>query len=158
MDAAVEQLSDYERERGKPRPTLTHGAIQANLITELSAHLNPKYRVVSEVTLDTQPQGSTPDVLAYPRVPLELIHEPAKRSDAPLFTVEIQSPSQSMDEMVEKTERYFAFGVKSCWIVVPSIQAIMVYDQPGHYTFFHNDDMLADPNVGIELPVSSLFS
>lgn len=56
MEAAVEQLSDYERERGKPMPTLTHGAIQANLISQLSARLKPDYRVVSEVTLDTQPQ------------------------------------------------------------------------------------------------------
>lgn len=95
--------------------------------------------------------------MAYPRVPLELIHEPAKRSEAPLLTIDIQSPYQSMDEMVEKTERYFAFGVKSCWIVVPSIQAVLVYNQPGHYKFLHNDDLLTDPVIGIELPMLAVF-
>ncbi|MBC7919712.1 MAG: Uma2 family endonuclease [Ferruginibacter sp.] len=57
----------------------------------------------------------------------------AKRSDAPLLCVEIQSFSQSPEEMIEKVARYFAFGVKYCWVVVPSLQAVLVYDQPSHY-------------------------
>ena len=155
----TELLSDYELERGKPLPNILHGAIQANLIFELKSHYRQSYRVVSEVTLATVPDGATPDVLVYPLFPLDyLTVPPARRSDAPLLCIEIQSPSQSLEEMIEKVARYFAFGVKSCWVVVPSLQAVLVYDQPGHYQFCHGDDVLRDANVGIELPVPDIFA
>ncbi len=126
------QISDYEKERGKPMPTYIHGAIQSNLIFELRLKYQEKLRVLSEVSLATQPNGSTPDLILYPRQKLDYKNDPAKREDAPLLAVEIQSASQSTKEMVEKLEPYFFFGVKSCWIVVPSLQAILVYDSPYH--------------------------
>jgi len=60
--------------------------------------------------------------------------------------------------MVAKTVRYFDFGVKSCWIVLPSIKAIMVYTEPDRYVFFHHEDTLTDPNTGIELPLAAVFA
>ena len=35
IEAVVEQLSDYERERGKPMPTLNHAYVQKNLFVSL---------------------------------------------------------------------------------------------------------------------------
>jgi Uma2 family endonuclease len=157
MEAIDEKISTYELERGKPIPTLTHGAIQANLTFELKTIFQKPRRVASEVTLDTLPLGSTPDLVVYPIAPLNFLDEPARRPDAPLLTIEIQSPSQSMNEMVEKVERYFAFGVQSSWVVVPSIQAILVYDRPGHYIFFHADDVLRDDMLAIQLSLGSIF-
>lgn len=144
MEAVVESLSDYESERGKPIPNLTHGAIQANLIIQLAIHHPNQYRIASEVSLATQPDGSTPDVVLYPLMLLGFGDEPAKRTDAPLLCIEIQSPSQGLEQMVDKTEVYFQFGVRSCWIVVPAVKGIFVYDQPGQYQFFHHGDMLHD--------------
>lgn len=43
---------------------------------------------------------------------LDYDHRTAKRSDPPLVCIEIQSPSQSTEEMVDKTAVYFRFGVK----------------------------------------------
>lgn len=149
---------DYEIERGKPMPNLTHGSIQANLIFELKSAYPNAWRVASEVALDTKPIGSTPDVVLYPPLALDFINEPAKRTDAPLLAVEIQSSTQTMDEMVEKINRYFEFGVKSCWIVVPSLQAILVYESPENYHFFHNGDTLQDPTLNIKLSLPALFS
>ncbi|MBC7919708.1 MAG: Uma2 family endonuclease [Ferruginibacter sp.] len=155
----TELLSDYQLERGKPMPNILHGAIQANLVFELKSHYRQSYRVVSEVSLATVPDGATPDVLLYPSFPLDYLNAlPAKRSDAPLLCIDIQSPSQSLEEMIEKVARYFAFGVKSCWVVVPSLQAVLVYDQPGHYQFFHGNDTLRDAGTGIELPLPGIFA
>ena len=159
METTVESFSTYELERGKPVPNTLHGAIQANLVFELKSHYRQSYRVLSEVTLTTVPDGAIPDVLVYPLFPLDyLTVPPARRSDAPLLCIEIQSPSQSLEEMIEKAIRYFAFGVKSCWVVVPSLQAVLVYDQPGHYQFFHGDDVLRDASAGIELPIPGIFA
>ena len=158
MEATIEQLSDYELERNKPMPTLLHGAIQFNIGFELRIAYPNRFRIASEVLLDTKPVGSTPDVVLYPLTELDFKHDPSRRSDAPLLIVEIQSASQSTKEMVEKLDAYFDFGVPSCWIVVPEIQAILVYDSPSHYEFFHGGSVLTDQKLSIALNLKGVFS
>ncbi len=151
------ERSSYELDRNKPMPTLIHGAIQANLSFELKLNYRTKFRVASEVLLDTQPQGSTPDVVLYPAGALDYKNDPSRRIDAPLLVVEIQSASQSTKDMVLKLEPYFYFGVQSCWIVIPDLQAILVYDSPFHYTFFHENDLLSDTVLNIEIHLDKVF-
>lgn len=144
-------------------PNATHAVIQSNLIYELRSRYRLQYRVLSELTLDTPPRGSTPDVVIYPYFDIDFTLEyPARRSEPPFVTIEItgppsRSPSQSLDEMVDKAVIYFEFGVKSCWIIQPRIKAIFVFDRPNHYLFFHYDDILKDPVSTIELPLSTVF-
>ncbi len=151
-------LSDYELERGKPMPDLTHGAIQANLIVQLAVNYGPRFRVASEVALATVPEGTTPDIVVYPARELNFVNESARQADAPLLVVEIQSPSQSNDEMVDKTFGYFAFGVKSCWVVFPAMQGVAVYSAPGTYQYFHGGDILKDTTLDIQLELNKIFA
>ena len=66
MEALAEQIqTPYELERGKPNPDLIHAAIQANLIVEISSRYRAAYRVVSEVSLATEPVGTTPDLAIF---------------------------------------------------------------------------------------------
>lgn len=157
MEAVVEQLSPYELERGKPMPDTIHAAIQSNLVFELKFRYGEMYRTLSELSLATLPDGTTPDLAIYPAFVLDYEHRTAKRTDAPLVCIEIQSPSQSNEDMVDKTGVYFEFGVKSCWVVFPSLRGVAVYDRPGHYRFFQDNDTLHDPNLSIELPLSAVF-
>ena len=152
-----QELSAYELERNKPMPTLIHGAIQANLIVQFAINYGQKFRIASEVLLDTMPKGSTPDLILYPKQPLDYKNDPARRTDAPLLSVEIQSGSQSTKDMTDKLESYFYFGIKSCWIVIPNLQAILVYDDPFHYNFFHGDEILKDTNLDIEIDLKKVF-
>jgi Uma2 family endonuclease len=152
-----EKISDYERERGKPMPTLLQGAIQANLGFELKLNYRNKYRIASEVTLNTQPMGSTPDLIVYPQQALEFKNDPSRREDAPLLAIEIQPASQSTNDMVGKLEPYFDFGVKSCWIVTPTLQVILVYDSPTHYEFYQKDEILKDKTLNIEIELNKVF-
>lgn len=152
-----EGLSAYEIERNKPMPTLIHGAIQANLIVQFAINYGSQYRIASEVLLDTQPVGSTPDIILYPKQPLDYQHDPSRRTDAPLLSIEIQSASQSTKDMVDKLEPYFYFGIKSCWIVMPNLQGVCVYDSPFNYTFFHGVEILKDTVLGIELDLKKVF-
>ncbi|WP_232325868.1 Uma2 family endonuclease [Spirosoma montaniterrae] len=150
--------SAYELDRKKPMPTLLHGAIQANLIVQVAINYPNQFRIASEVTLATKPDGSTPDLVLYPAGALDFKNDPSRRTDAPLLAVEIQSASQSTKDMVAKLEPYFYFGLQSCWIVVPELQAILVYDTPFHYTFFHENDMLKDTILNIEIPLAKVFA
>jgi Uma2 family endonuclease len=152
------EISDYEIERNKPMPTLIHGIVQANIGFELKTAYRQKYLIASEVTLDTLPKGSTPDLIILPNQKVNLSGEvPAKYAIPPLATIEIQSASQSLDEMVNKSLIYFEFGVKSCWIVQPRIKAIIVFSGPDEYKFFHHDDVLKDSVLDIELDLQKIF-
>lgn len=157
MEAILEQPSQYEIERGKPMPDTIHAAIQSNIGFEIKLNYREIYRVLSELSLATVPDGTTPDLAIYPAFTLDYENRTFSRSDAPLACIEIQSPSQSNEEMVDKTGIYFAFGVRSCWIVVPAVKGIFVYDRPGHYEFFYGDDTVRDPNLSIEVPLSVIF-
>ena len=59
--------------------------------------------------------------------------------------------------MVSKLEPYFYFGVKSCWIVVPDLQAVLVYDSPFNYAFFHHAEALNDQKLQIEIDLPDVF-
>ncbi len=150
-------LSTYEIERGKPMPTLLHGAIQLNIGSELKLKYPKQFRLASEVLLDTQPNGSTPDIIAYPYSELDFQNDPSRRTDAPLLSIEIQSASQSTKDMTSKLEPYFSFGIKSCWIIAPDFKAIFVYSSPYHYDFFHEKDIVKDSILGIEISVEKIF-
>ena len=150
-------LSTYEIERGKPMPNLTHGAIQANLIVQLAVKYGNLFRIASEVSLATHPDGTTPDLVVYPKKQLNFVNEIAKQTEAPLLTIEIQSPSQSNNLMIEKAYQYFEFGVKSSWIVFPALKGVAVYTSPDKYDFFHDDEMLKDSNLNIELDLKKVF-
>lgn len=149
--------SEYEIEMGKPEPRLIHGAIQFNIGFEIKTKYPNKFRIANEVILETQPSGSTPDVVIYETAELDFNNDPARRQDAPLLTIEIQSPSQSTKDMTSKLEPYFSFGIKSCWIIVPEFKAIFVYNSPYHYDFFYETDILNDKIMGIEIPVAKVF-
>jgi Uma2 family endonuclease len=150
-------LSPYEIERGKPMPTLIHGSIQFNIGFELKSKYPKQFRIANEVSLATQPDWSTPDVVLYPNSKLDFDNDPARRTDAPLLSIEIQSPSQSTKDMTSKLEPYFSFGIKSCWIIVPEFRAVFVYDNPFHYAFFHESDIIIDKIIGIEIPITKVF-
>ena len=153
-----ERLSDYELDRGKPMPNLTHGAIQLNLGFELKLHYGSQYRIASEVALATNPDSTTPDLVVYSQRTLNFVNETVKQTDAPLLVIEIQSPSQSNDFMIDKAKQYFAFGTQSYWIVFPALRGIAVYSAPEHYTFFYHDDRLLDATLKIEVDLAKIFA
>ena len=113
MEVAVEELTSYELERGKPMPDTIHALVQSNIIFELRSRNGKQFRVLSELSLATTPDGTTPDLAVYPNFVPDYDHRPARRTDPPLCCVEIQSPSQSPEEMVAKVRVYFGSGVRS---------------------------------------------
>jgi Uma2 family endonuclease len=158
MEAAIAEISSYELERGKPMPDSIHAAVQSNLIFELRLRYQQAYRIFSELSLATVTDGTTPDLAIYPAFALDFDNRTARRTDAPLCCIEIQSPSQSIEEMLVKVKIYFQFGVKSCWVVQPAVRGIFVFDTPDHYQFFHGEDTLRDEALALELPLPAVFA
>ncbi|WP_345239859.1 Uma2 family endonuclease [Nibrella saemangeumensis] len=139
-------------------PTLNHAFVQANILAELRTRYRKSYTCLSELNL-TMPErpDAVPDIAVYPKLQIDFLHDVTSMTEMPLIVVEIVSPSQSNDEILAKFERYFKAGVKSCWLVLPSFQAISVYSAIGKYQFFTEDSTLFDSVTGIEIPLNTVF-
>lgn len=149
-------ISKYEIERNKPMPNRIHGVIQLDLGFLLKLNYQNKYQISSEVSLATVP-GSTPDLAIFPKKKLSLKTIQAKEEEAPITTIEIQSPSQSIEELQHKAwDLYFPMGVKSAWIIIPSLKAVKIL-LPDDQEFFFNSGKLKDPVTNIEIEVKEIF-
>ncbi len=149
--------NDYVTERNKPMPNIIHGRIQLNLGFELKLKYQDKFNLVSEVTLDTQPKSSTPDICIFPKKRLRLKDIEPKSTEMPLSTIEIQSPSQAPEDLVKKAwEYYFPAGVKSAWVIIPSLKAVRIV-LPDDQNFLFMTGEVLDPTNGISVPVDKIF-
>ena len=155
-DTALESV-DYVTERGKPMPSLNHGRVQANLIVALATRYKGKYAVFSELSLSLSTWPSVPDLSLYAYSPLDLHSDVVAMTEPPLCTVEIISPSQSLNELTDKARSYFAHGVKSCWIVLLPLGNIYVFSAPDDYQIFRAHETLHDTVLDISIPLSEVF-
>lgn len=157
MDTLVATRSEYEIERGKPMPSLNHGLIQGNTNFALLQRYRGKYSFPTETSLDLAGWSSTPDILIFRPITLNLKADKIKVSEPPLGVIEILSPTQNLNDLVDKADQYFAHGVKSCWIIIPSMGGVAIYSAPGKYEFFNEDDTAKDTVLEIEIPVAEIF-
>lgn len=150
------QLSDYEIERGKPMPNIIHGTIQNRIGSILFIHYGDKFIFPNELSLATTPI-STPDICIYPKKKLRLRDVEAKETEMPLTTIEILSPSQTLEELQEKIwSIYFPMGVKSAWIVVPELKAVQLLLPNEEERLFYKE-ILIDPATDIQIQLEKVF-
>ncbi len=155
-DTALESV-DYVTERGKPMPSLNHGIVQANLIVAIATRYKGKYAVASELSLSLSGWPSVPDLSIYAHRPLDLRNDVVAMTEPPLCTVEIISPTQSLNELTDKARNYFAHGVQSCWIVLLPLGNIYVFSAADEYQIFRAYETLQDTVLDISIPLSEVF-
>ena len=96
-----QEVEDYVKDRGKPKPSFNHGVVQAKLIIALNVACRDRFLIASELSLATEPP-MTPDIsICRVRKP-DRLHDERRAEEAPLSTVEIVSPSQSISDFVPR--------------------------------------------------------
>jgi Uma2 family endonuclease len=78
---------------------------------------------------------------------------------APVLVVEILSPSDTVEDVNEKTDEYLAAGVRLVWVIDPHDRTVTIY-RPGHEPEFANvrQELSADAELpGFRVPVAQLF-
>ncbi len=150
---ASEAVSDYEKERGKPLPSLNHGLLQARLGV-LLMRFN-QFTIGSEITLDLSPKA-TPDILIFNKRKPNWQHDEKRVTEMPLTVIEILSGTQGMENFDEKLTRYFNAGIKSVWLVQPFIETIAVF-LPNQKPKVFSTGELVDEATGIRLSLSEIF-
>ena len=125
------------------------------------------FTVLSELSLDIssvkeqfneKSDFAVPDLTLYPKRKIDFGRDIVKMTDIPLLVVEILSPMQATQPLVDKLAIYFALGVKSCWIVAPFSTTVSVYTAPYKFITYKADDVIVDSQLGIELAGSEIFS
>ena len=162
LESVIEQTSyetEYMLERGKPMPSKNHGKLQLRIGRLLDDKYGHQLDVSTEVSLDLTSGKATPDVVVYPYEEYDwLDDDEVKRKEAPLMVVEILSPTQAIDDIKDKIfDIYFAAGVKSAWVVIPTFQTIYVVS-PNRKVQTFTSGIVKDDNVNLELDIASIFS
>lgn len=152
---AKEEISDYELERGKPMPSKVHAATQTNVLDAL-ARYKKQYRRLTELSLRLQGEKLVPDIALYAQDASDWHENEIEMTLPPLLSIDIVSPSQSIDEMKEKADKFFAAGVRSVWLVLPALAGVMVL-HPEEKARFYSDGDIIDDALGIRIPVDEVF-
>jgi Uma2 family endonuclease len=147
---------DYERERGKPRPSFNHYYVQSQLQFALHAACRDRFLVGGELSLATEPL-TTPDISICNFRHPDWLHDEIRAADPPITVVEILSPSQSVNEIIPKIETYFRFGIKSVWLVQPPLKQVAVFTPELDPQIFIQGDII-DPTLDVKVALKEIFS
>lgn len=151
------ELSDYEKERGKPMPSLNHSIVQLRLGIAFAAFTD--FSVLPELTLEL-PSGErlTPDLSIYPKLTPDWRHDVIRMKIMPKLTVEIPSPTQGFQEIADKLDLYFAHGVESVWVVQPGMQTVAIYLPGVGRPQIVTEGEAKDPVTGLTARLEEIFS
>jgi Uma2 family endonuclease len=159
---------DGEDEMG----SLNHSTVQINLGGLLKFKCDKKLAVMSELSLDISQYDLSeydlgvkeelkPDVCAYIKRPIipKGKNDLVRVSQMPDLVIEILSPRQAIDYLIRKINAYFELGVKSCWLVIPSLDEVRVFSQPRAYKSFDlNRTEIVDEVMDISMPIAKVFA
>jgi Uma2 family endonuclease len=153
------ELLPYEIERDKPMPSFNHGKIQMRIGYEMMAQYGNRFDIVSEPTLQMLERPRVPDLAFFDVRASDWFDDETKITEVPHGVIEILSPSQSEQELINKFPPYFELGVKTVWLVVPIFQTIYVFDAPRNYqTFTIANPILKDTVLDVELDLNKIFA
>ena len=153
----LEAKSDYEIERGKPMPSKHHAVIQGLIQGHLFTQYHQQYWILPELSILFDDIQKVPDLAIYDQDNFSREQEEIRTTQIPLCAIEILSPTQNINELIDKSVIYFQNGVKSYWLVVPVLKTIFVFYSEENYAAFLKDDVLKDKVLGIELDLKKIF-
>jgi Uma2 family endonuclease len=143
-------------------PNLGHAIIQNNIGRKIGNYLetNPVGVVGGDTNYRLWPERNresrAPDVsfILKDRLPKDLFRYP---SIAPDLAVEILSPGDSFEDVMDKVDEYLLQGVKLVWVVICRRREVLVCTTQSKHIV---KDKLAAPEFlpGFELPIKDIFT
>lgn len=133
-----------------------HAYIASNIVAGL--HNRKEYSILSELILQVNKDSMLElDIGLYPKQSVNFISvDRLKMSKMPLLAIEILSPTQGTQDVLAKFKMFFEAGIKSCWLIVPISQSIIVYSSLEKARIF-NQNEVHDNLVGVNLSLSGIF-
>ena len=135
-------------------PSFNHSVVQLNLGSIFKKSC--EHRVLSELTLAILGTNYTPDLSVYAKRPVDFRHDTIRMSELPLTAVEIFSPSQGTQEVMDKVNVYLENGIKSCWVVTPPLKNVTIYLPDGKQVSA-SEGVITDPATGLTADLGEVF-
>jgi Uma2 family endonuclease len=162
----------YEFVDGEWKEIPRMGAFAGLMASRLAEELNQFARslklglAMTEVLFRLAPEGPArrPDVayIAYDRWPYAAPFEddPPAFDVVPNLAVEVNSPSNTLDEIADKNRDYFFAGVQQVWVIQPRHRHVYVYDAPDKVHMLSAKQELDGGKIipGFRLPLATLFA
>lgn len=161
---AVIDNDNFHLTEAEDMGSLNHSYLQSRL-SALFLTTTP-YLVLTELSLDIAPikaqfpeagDSIVADVAIYPTRQINLAKDVVKMVEMPLLVIEILSPMQAPQLLVDKVALYFALGVRSCWIVYPTAQTVSIFSAPYQFQSF-SSGVVEDVTLGLKLSIEQIFS
>jgi Uma2 family endonuclease len=163
---------EFDEGVGRDMPSKKHSMAQTNLTGLL--YNDERFIIFVELSLDASSidlrqfdlknkDEVIPDISVYLEPPPDqddgLGDDEVRVSKMPDLAIEVLSPTQAINTLLKKIKVYFAFGVKACWLVIPSLEEVRVFSQPGSYKIFdtQRDTEVIDEVMDIHLSIHKVF-
>lgn len=152
----VLQLNEIEED--KPMPSRNHSIVCQNLGGELH-RFRKSVSVHQQLSLNLDGWQTIPDLCVYPRaaMPRDWMMDEDECTIAPALVIEVLSPKQNLQPLLEKVREYLRHGVKSCWLAIPGTETISIYPQTGPSQSI-STGVVKDADLGIEVALSEVFA
>ena len=136
--------------------SLNHSRLIYRISMALSAY-EDKYDVLPELEFELAEGRLKPDVAIVPRQHYNYQRDVLRVVQPPVTAIEIISPTQSFDALVEKIQaQYLPSGVKSAWLVLPRVASIYLF-LPGQPPQAFTTGTLHDPAAQIDVALADIF-
>ena len=136
-------------------PSFNHSYITSNLSGILRAYKD--YTTLIEISIEIQNKEFVPDIALYSKRKMKRSEDIIRMTEMPLLAVEILSPKQSSQDVLEKIKVYFENNIKSCWFVVPATRTITVYKSFEDFVTYTETMQFTDENLGLHVNVAEIF-
>ena len=133
-------------------PSLNHSYICIEIIKQLLE--NKEFQPLPELTLDVD-KGLTPDVSVFSKNQIKpnFLRDIVKFKEMPLVAIEVISPTQSIQDVLEKATILVKSGIKAVWTIEPYGRTVFVTTESGD-KIVHEDVVELE---GIKVDFSKIF-
>ena len=146
----------YQKERGKPAPSVNHAIIQGRLLFSLNRKYRKRYEILPEVDIEVFGEIKVPDLMFLN--PLNSLPSTIdKLNEIPKGVIDIYSYGEDLSKLVQESTNYFKIGIESYWLVLPDLRSIYIFDKPQNYQVFTWKDKLKDELLDIEIDLKEIF-
>ncbi len=121
---------EFSEKSGEKMPSLNHSYICVQILRQLLQ--NESVQPLTELTLDIG-KGLTPDICVYQKEKIKpnFFRDIARFPEMPVVAIEILSPTQNIQEVLEKAVVLVNAGAEIVWTVEPYTRSVFVTSKEG---------------------------
>lgn len=156
----MEAILDYpvvDERQDEKMSSFNHSELQSHMAFLLRSAYRHEYSILTELDFDFASGKTRPDLCIMPKRKINWLDDEIIVEDAPITTIEILSPEQSLNSLTKRIyDKHFPAGVQTVWLIVPPTQTVSIL-LPDKTQFNFAEGIVTDPITNIRLNLSDIF-